>query len=88
MSRKYLWAIAHSYDWDQGFRTFLTERAMLDAVREDFNIPAYTPDPSEASPKDTAEFWAEAADGYNDGDWKAYIVVRIDPETGKHETIW
>ena len=88
MAQKYIWVIAHSYDWMEGFRTFLTEQAMLDAVREDFDIPAYIPDPSEASPNDTAKFWIEAAVGYNDDDWKAYIIVRIDLETGMHERIW
>ena len=88
MACKYIWAIAHSYDWVEGFRTFLTEQDMLDAVREDFDIPADIPDPSEASLKDTVEFWAKATDGYNDGDWKAYIVVRINLETGKHMEIW
>lgn len=88
MDHKYIWAIAHSYDWEEGFRTFLTEQAMLDAIREDFDIPADIPDPSRDNPRDSAEFWAEAVQGYEEAKWKAYIAVRIDLETGKHETIW
>ena len=88
MSRKYLWAIAHSYDGTEDFRTFPTEQDMLNAIREDFNIPEEIPDPSKESPKDSAEFWADCIDAYNDCEWQSYQAVRIDLKTGTIEVVW
>ena len=88
MSRKYLWAIAHSYDWEQGFRLYYTEQAMLNAIRKDFKIEEEIPDPSRDQ-EDSTEFWDACLQAYEQSRrWKSYQAVKIDAETGMHESIW
>ena len=87
MGRKYIWAIAHSYDWDDGFRLYHTEQAMLDAIREDFEIEEEIPDPSRDQ-EDSTEFWNACLQAYEQGRWKSYQAVRIDVGTGTYERVW
>lgn len=93
MPPKYLWVIAHSYDWEEGFRTYLTEQAMLNAIREDFDISEDIPDPPQGQdpvrdPADATKFWDACTEAYNADAWKSYQAVKIDAETGMHENIW
>jgi len=72
--------ISGSYDWNDVFGVFYKKAGLERELRADFNIP------------DEIEAWSDAfldacEQGYDNGKWKCYQIIRVNFETRKIERI-